>query len=206
MNDSLDTVSSEASNQDKLKRQAKQRFIGAAVLVLMAVVALPFVLESQPRPLPASVVIDIPKMDATPALTDAPKPPSEQPAPPAAIAIPAAPEKVAAPLVFKEFKPNDGARAAALLNDTPTSHTAKPPKSKYIVQAGSFSDPAKLQAAAAKLDKAGIAHYTQAAEGKDGTPRTRLRLTGPFATRDEANIAAAKVAKLGVASIVLKPQ
>lgn len=201
MTDSLDSPNQQQADLDTLRRQAKQRFVGAAVLVLLAVIALPFVLDSQPRPLPASVVIDIPKMDAAPVTPAAPAPPapatSTAPTAPTVPTMPAVPEaaptKPIPPLAFAE-----AVRAQALLNGAP-------PKSKYIVQAGSYTDPEKLKAAAAKLERAGIAHYTQAAEARDGSPRTRLRLQGPFDSREEANSAAAKVAKLGVASIVLKP-
>ncbi|TSE34435.1 SPOR domain-containing protein [Tepidimonas charontis] len=53
---------------ETLRRQARRRLIGAAVLVLAAVFILPAVLEHEPRPLPEDVIIDIPARDAVPAL------------------------------------------------------------------------------------------------------------------------------------------
>lgn len=186
----------------RLRRQAKQRFIGAAVLVVLAVAAFPFLLDSQPRPVSSSITIDIPKIESKPeAASTAQAIESPQPA----TSIPTATSTstpTSAPLAFAP--PEERASPPAATSAPETSATAAV-KSKYIVQAGSFSEPEKLRATAAKLDQAGIQHYTQAALGKDGTPRTRLRLKGPFATRDEANAAAARVTKLGVAVIVLKP-
>jgi DedD protein len=211
----LDSPSNPDAELDTLRRQAKQRFIGAAVLVLATVIAFPFVLESTPRPLPANIVIDIPKAEAktelaAPAQTVQPEvaanlaPVAVAPSSSTIIPPTSAEPKPAknTPLAFapepaKSEKLSDGARAEALLSGAGTG--------KYIVQAGSFKEDDKLQAAMSKLSQAGIKHYTQAAKGKDGTPRTRLRLSGTFETREEANAAAAKVAKLGVASIVLKP-
>jgi DedD protein len=185
---SLDSHSTQLGHDpiERLRRQAKQRFIGAAVLVLLAIGVLPLFLDSQPRPIASTVAIDIPKMDS-----------KQEPAP--VIQVP----QIEAPLAFASAAA-DGQRAQALLNDT-TAEAAPTTKSKYVVQAGSFSDPEKLHATAAKLDKAGIKHYTQAAVGKDGTPRTRLRLKASFVTKEEANAAAAQVAKLGIPVIVLKP-
>lgn len=227
MNDSLDNTSSQADYLEKLKRQAKQRFIGAAILLLLAVIAIPFVLSAPPRVLSSDIVIDIPKIDSEPA--KAVTPPTSEPttAQPqtalTAVPSPAAPAPAAttdkqpataptAPLVFAPAavapgtsKQDDGAKAAALLSGNSAKLSSQAVKSKYVVQAGSYSEDAKLQAASKKLTQAGIPHYTQAATAKNGSPRTRLRLVGPFETREEANNAAAKVSKLGVAAIVLKP-
>jgi DedD protein len=95
-------------------------------------------------------------------------------------------------------KPDEGARAAALLDGQ------TPAAAGYAIQAGSYTDKAKLQEVVAKLEKAGLAHYTQGAISKNGTHHTRIRL-GPFATQQEANAVAIKVNKLGLKTIVIKP-
>jgi DedD protein len=177
---------------EQLRKQAKQRFIGASVLLLIAVVGLPFLLDSQPRPLASKVSIDIPTIDSKQELL--PEVPAPQPTTPTPAAAPAAVLPPPTPLVF------------APTADAPATNDAPPaPKNKFIVQAGTFSDPSKLQAITSRLDKAGIKHYTQAGVGKDGSPRTRIRLKGAFSTKEEANAAAAQVAKLGIPVIVLKP-
>ena len=206
------------TDQDRMRHQARQRFIGAAVLLIIAVVAFPFLLDSQARLVSPNVVIDMPKADTAAAPTVvAPAPAS----PPAVVASASAsasapePEKVLAPPVFAASMPTasvsaaasspianaDGARAEALLN----GHASAPsPTASYVIQAGSYSDAGKLHDVQAKLDKAGLKHYTQTAHSKDGTPYTRVRL-GPFETQKEANAIAARIAKLGIKTIVLKP-
>jgi DedD protein len=67
------------------------------------------------------------------------------------------------------------------------------------VQAGTFSDEAKLRETRSKLEKAGISTYTQVIEGKDGR-RVRVRV-GPFTSRDEADKVARKIKQL-----TLQPQ
>ena len=216
------------SDLQNLRRRARQQFIGAAVLLLVAVIALPFVFSAKPRPVASDIAIDI-KAPATekPVQPTAPQPPSPAPsaapASPAALAAPdqakptepvatlpqAAASALATPaLVTKpepatkqapqsasppNIKPDDGARAAALLNG-----------SGYQIQAGSFTDKGKVQAIQDKLAKGGFQSTTLDAIAKDGTTHTRIRL-GPYPSQAEANSVAARIGKLGIKTIVIKP-
>ena len=207
MTDSFD-ASAQSPDLQALRRQARQRFVGAAVLVLIAVIALPFVLDTKPRPVSADIAIEI---QAPATITPAPAPaPAPVPTPVPQIAVPdkpiqqaATPAELPKPELVKPdpaktaaeapAKSDDGARAAALLNGT-----------GYQIQAGSFTDKSKLAAVQTKLDKAGFQSYTQEAIAKDGTAHTRVRL-GPFATQVEANNVAARIGKLGIKTIVIKP-
>lgn len=47
------------------RTRARQRLIGAAVLVVIGVVGFPLVFETQPRPIPVDVPIELPRRDAT---------------------------------------------------------------------------------------------------------------------------------------------
>jgi len=205
----------EAQDIDRLRRQAKHRFMGATVLLLLAVIALPFVLDSQPRPVPSTIAIDIPKIDAPkleaskpePAKVEAVAPATQSseptPAAPAPLVFaPAAP--ASAPVVAAPQAANDGARAQALLEGAQAAPKGSVLKTGFIVQAGVFSDPAMLKAATAKLDKAGLVYFTRSSELKSGATRTRIRL-GPYATKEEAFEVQARVVKAGLQSIILKP-
>jgi DedD protein len=48
------------------RTQARQRLIGAVVLLLVGIIGFPLVFETQPRPIPVDVAIEIPRKDATP--------------------------------------------------------------------------------------------------------------------------------------------
>ena len=72
---------------------------------------------------------------------------------------------------------------------------------RFVVQAGTFSDEAKLRETRSKLEKAGITTYTQVIEGKDGR-RVRVRV-GPFTSRDEADKVARKIKQLSLQPQVL---
>ena len=207
--DSNDTETSTTTNLQLLRRQARQRFVGAAVLVLTAVVALPFVLDTKPRPVSADIAIEMQAPAAPTAAAPAAAVSISAPAP-AGQAVPDKPAPLAlAPVETSKqesakaeppkaapdtaVKTDDGARAAALLNGA-----------GYLIQAGSFTDKSKLAAVQTKLEKAGFQSFTQDATAKDGTAHTRIRL-GPFATQLEANNVSARIGKLGIKTIVIKP-
>lgn len=65
--------SAEPGDVDRARTRARQRLIGAVVLVGLGVVGFPILFDTQPRPLPVDIPIDIPAKDGSPALT-APKP------------------------------------------------------------------------------------------------------------------------------------
>lgn len=45
---------------EEMRRRARHRLIGAAVLVLAAIIGFPLIFDTQPRPIPVNVAIDIP--------------------------------------------------------------------------------------------------------------------------------------------------
>ena len=72
-----------AENLDTVRKRAKHRLIGAAVLVLVGVVGFPLLFDSQPRPIPVDIAIEIPARQSVKPLVTA-TPASATPAPSAA--------------------------------------------------------------------------------------------------------------------------
>ena len=56
------------------RTRARQRLIGAIVLLAIGIIGFPLVFETQPRPIPVDIPIEIPKKDALPALVAPPAP------------------------------------------------------------------------------------------------------------------------------------
>lgn len=84
---------------DVVRTQARRRLIGAAVLVMVAVLVLPWVFDSKPRPLPVNIPIEVPRRDLTVALPEPPPARRDDPAAaPPVQAVEAAPAASAAPL------------------------------------------------------------------------------------------------------------
>lgn len=206
-----------AENLDTVRKRAKHRLIGAAVLVLVGVVGFPLLFDSQPRPIPVDIAIEIPARQsvkplatatpasATPAPSAAPATPAPDPAPvvpPAAVAsvtpVPAAPAS-AVPAVPRVA--DDSARAKALLEDKPVASANAPTELRLVVQVGAFADAAKAREVRLKLEKAGLKTYTQVADSKEGK-RTRVRV-GPFANKAEADQAALKIKALDLPATIL---
>src|SRR3954452_5079170 len=66
------------------RTRARQRLIGAIVLLAIGIIGFPLVFETQPRPIPVDVPIEIPRRDAAPPLAmPPPRPAAARPTSPA---------------------------------------------------------------------------------------------------------------------------
>jgi len=224
------------------RTRARQRLIGAAVLVIAGIIGFPLLFETQPRPIPVDLPIEIPRKDNVPPLA-LPSAPAEVPARPAAApakpsppvervineeqadagrevapaavgaasaaasepARPRSPPPSAAPRASAPAAPapgaDDGARAKALLEGKPVPGVQSQAQGRFVVQVGAFTDPVALKEARARVEKLGMKTYTQVAETPAGA-RTRVRV-GPFATRDEAERAAARLKASALPAVIL---
>ncbi|MDO9611062.1 MAG: SPOR domain-containing protein [Serpentinimonas sp.] len=80
---------------ETLRRRSRQRLIGATLLVLAGVIGLPLLFDTQPRPVPVDIAIEIPdRQMGAPLPVQPPAPAVAAPEPPAA-AAPTAPAAAA---------------------------------------------------------------------------------------------------------------
>jgi DedD protein len=218
-------LAADASLVERARTSARRRLIGAVVLLGIGVVAFPLIFETQPRPIPVDIPIEIPRKEGLPPLAvPAPRPvavpasrpampvitepkveaPSE-PAPPAPAAEPkvqSKPETKPEPKPEPKAEPKPAVKAEA----KPAARTepaAKPADEagRFVVQVGAFAETSAVRDARAKVEKIGLTTYTQVVETANGK-RTRVRV-GPFATRDEAEKAAARIKAAGLPGAVL---
>jgi DedD protein len=197
--------------------------LGAAVLVVLAVIGFPFLFDTQPRTVSVDIAVEIPDKNKsrspanpveaapTPAASPTPLPPEqglsakeEVVAPNAANATKPAPVAPAVPATI----PPPPAKPEATKAETPKAEPEKSPiaeakdgAARFVVQVGAYADADKAREVRRKLEKAGLKTYTHVADTKEGK-RTRVRL-GPFATRDEADKAADKAKQLEFTPAVL---
>jgi DedD protein len=75
---------------EAVRRRARHRLIGAAVLVLLGVLGFPLLFDTQPRPISVDIPIEIPAKNPVAPLKTAKTPPSTSPATPAQTQQPAA--------------------------------------------------------------------------------------------------------------------
>lgn len=200
----------QAESVEVMRRRARHRLMGASVLVLVGVIGFPLVFDTQPRPVASDIRIDIPDRNkvaerAAPAPSAAPLQtasaldPKEElvdkktaakdaGAAPASAVTPAQPE----PTATASTTPN---------NSAPAVEKEKADAPRFVVQVGAYSDEAKVREVRNKIEKAGLKTYTQVAETKEGK-RVRVRL-GPYASRDEADKAVAKLKHLNFQAQIL---
>jgi len=215
-----------------MRRRARHRLIGAALLVLLGVVGFPILFDTQPRPIPVDISIEIPDRNkVAPLVVPAPEAPAaspsvarapERPAQPAASAAEVAavaakprteprpepkPESKPAPAAEHRPSPSDeAARARALLEGRTPVNT--PVAASTLPDQGRFI----VQIGAfAEVDKAREARLKLERAGiktyaqvveTKDGKRIRVRV-GPFDGKAEAEKAAARIKGLNLPVSIL---
>jgi len=223
-------VAAAPESLDAVRRRARHRLIGAAVLVLLGVVGFPLLFDTQPRPIAVDIPIEIPSRQAAKPLPAPVKPDAtatvkdslgerEQVV---AAGVPAAQPAVVAE-VKPEVKPEPKAEAKPDPKPDPKPETKPEPKpaarpdtadsaraqaaledkavERIVVQVGAYAERARAQEVRLKLERAGLKTYTHVANTPEGE-RIRVRI-GPYENRAEAEKAAAKVKGLGLPTAIL---
>jgi DedD protein len=175
------------------RSRARRRLIGAAVLLGVGVIGFPLLFETQPRPIPVDIPIEIPRKEGTPSL---PLPPPRSAS--AAPAVPALPARVASGVTTSE-----PARTTPASAPTPAVPRAEPSaprsESKSGSESKSTSESKPRSDAAARTDSA-AAPVPKPAPAKpearaDEGARARALLEGQRAESKTATVAAAETNK-----------
>lgn len=139
-----------------MRRRARHRLIGAALLVLLGVVGFPLIFDTQPRPIPVDTRIEIPDRDKV-----------------APLVVPAVvPAVVAAPAASTEAAPVVAARAPE-----PVAKVAKPAPEHAVVPAPVHKDASKPAFTEAKPQAVANKSETRS-EAKSGS-RSEARTEPP---------------------------
>ena len=199
-----------ALTEDPDQQRARHRLIGAAVLVLIAVVGLPRVLDNKPKSVNNDIAVNI--------VTSLPTPNAAIPANDAKVnptAAVEAPAKEKAPIPSKEVvvtssssasKTNSiglaaGEEVIAAPNAITKSKTEELPKKvgpgKYVIQVGAFASEERAKGWIAKMKDQKIPNYVLNKTGADGVKLFVLR-AGPFVDKDAAEAAEKKVKAMGL--------
>jgi DedD protein len=209
------------------KKRARRRLIGATALVLAAVIGLPMIFDSEPRPISQDINIQIPPRDKAPAMNvspmplpptqatqpeapppeaqkpEAPKPTAADAAPPAPEAKPESRQASSAPIApEKAATVAVGEKRVDSLVDKPSAAPADAAKSADKNK-GRF-----IVQVAAVSNKAKVDELLQKLKrgGIEGYwqkittkegDRFRVRV-GPFSSRDEAEKMSKRIDKLGL--------
>ena len=203
------------SSENDLKRLARRRLIGAVALTLLAVIALPLLLEDEPPPTSAlsvhmaEVPAPVPEQAAAP--VSAAESASSMPSQPARPPEPTKPAEPAKPVARPEPKPEAEPAKPEPVKAEPAKPQSKPhpvaapvPQKKpaaasemFVVQLAALSDGAKARELKARAALAGLPSYTDTVGSL-----TRVRV-GPYPTREAAEAAAGRLAENGMTGQVL---
>ena len=222
-------------NAEQLRRRANRRLLGASILLLIAIIAVPMFLEREPPPLPDNVDVRIPPVEGTkfdpkfPPAADAKKAAAEKPAEIAAITEPTGAQATVgaiaptpAPATPKPAAPVVAAKPAAVAPVAPPKAAEKAPAKPAEPAAPKDSTPADRKpgqlvvqviavrdAAVAKqtYDKAKSLKFPVYTEKIDVANGIVIRVrVGPFNTKQQAESARAKLAQAGLEAKVLTLQ
>jgi DedD protein len=185
----------------EFRTQTRRRLIGAAALLLAAVIALPMLLDTAPRPVSDDISITVvtPPAPRSPPdgqavidrKTAEPPPAQVEPLPQRAEPVPAdAPAQAA-----KAAKPEPAEPRAQPAPPAPPAKAAAAGSEKFVVQVAALSTPAAADELTARLVIGGFRAYVEAVSTAEGTLH-RVRV-GPFARRDEAQRAADRLKAAG---------
>jgi len=177
----------------EIRRRGRRRLLGAVTLVLLAVVFIPMILDSEPRPQRTTPSLDIPPKENVAPL------PAPTPAAATKIVVADKAPASASGEVDMPAKPSPASapQPAAKLTPIPSKNVpdapskAAPKLEGFAVQVGAFRDEERLKQARAKLEAAHVPHYIERVDG-GGATITRLR-AGPFPSREAAEGARAKL-------------
>ena len=209
-----------ALTEDPEQQRARHRLIGAAVLVLIAVVGLPRILDSKPKSVNNDIAVNI--VTSLPA-PNAAMPSNDEKAKPAAVVEAPTKEKEVAqtkevvvaptPEAKADAKPAPavpkvnsiglaaGEEVVAAPNTVTKAKTEELPKKvgtgKYVIQIGAFASEERAKGWIAKMKDQKIPNYALNKTGSDGAKLYVLR-AGPFADKDAAEAAEKKVKAMGL--------
>jgi len=187
-----------AESVDVMRKRAKHRLIGAAVLVLAGVIGFPLLFDTQPRPVAVDIPIEIPGKNSVKPLV-MPGPAAAAPKVAASAPAAAAPaEKVAAPssLTPREEIVSEKPVAPAVPVQPAIKSEAKP-EPKVVAKAPASSDEAAR--AKALLEGKAAAPAPAAAKAAAATAEGRMVVqVGAFADADKAREVRQKLERAGL--------
>ncbi|WP_342618419.1 SPOR domain-containing protein [Rhodoferax sp. GW822-FHT02A01] len=191
---------------DAMRKRARYRLAGAALLVLAGVIGFPILFDNQPRPIAVDIPIDIPdktKVKPLAASDSAPVVQQSQSSSPAASEPAPAPAAAPAPVAAPVTAPSPAPAAAPAKDSKDAKAPAKPAeKSKAadkeeVIIAPSKADAARDSKVTAKPVEKSADKPADKASDKSATGRFVVQF-GAFTDSARAHEARLKVEKLGL--------
>lgn len=206
-----ESVDDLALTEDPEKQRARHRLIGAATLVLIAVIGLPQILDKQPKPVANDITVQIVSNIPNPAAVVLNPDPDKKI--PVEVKVEPKPEVVVPPSPIKGTTPAPAANLNATAKSlglapgeelvTTSKESASPADAKvtangkYVIQIGAFASEERANGWAAKLKENKIPYYVLTRNNAEGVKLYLLR-AGPFSEREAAELAEKRIRSLGL--------
>jgi len=215
----------ESLTEDPEQQRARHRLIGAAALVLIAVIGLPRILDSKPKASNNDIAVNIvasfpspmPTTSPAPVTASAPEVKSVERVETQATVVPASKDKepastktvVAPAATSTQSATKTPALGLAAGEEVVASSAAKQPKAdalvkpnasgsgKFVIQIGAFASEERAKGWIVKLKDQKIPNYVLNKNSADGTKLFVLR-AGPYSDKDAAESAEKKIKALGL--------
>ena len=175
------------------RSRARRRLIGAAVLLGVGVIGFPLLFETQPRPIPVDIPIEIPRKEGAPSL---PLPP-----PRTASAAPAVARVSSGVATSESARPAPASAPAPRSEPTPRSETPARNETSTAVAPAAKPVPPKSEAPKSEAPKT----ETPKSESRDDGARARALLEGEGADSKTTSVAAAEPSKTDAATKTSEP-
>ena len=202
-------------DEQALKRKTRHRLLGAAALTLIAIVALPMLLDNEPKPAGQNISLDIPSAEKISEFS--PPVPAENVAP--APETPAAEPTATHNNNVEESAPNSPRHNTQSAEQSPirpkpsenkpntkspvvvippiNSRAVRADSKHYLLHIGNYSNPTKAVQVAEKLKQNNLNVTIEKSNNK-----TRIHV-GPFADREQADKARQLLQKQGTRSTLI---
>jgi len=199
--------------EDPEKQRARHRLIGAATLVLIAVIGLPQILDKKPKPVANDITVQIVSSIPNPAagiLNPEPeKKVSSESKPetkldikpevkPTVVVPPTSSSSSSASSASKGLGLAPGEELVVISKDVPASGEVRASANgKFVIQIGAFASEERANGWLAKLKENKIPYYVVMRNNAEGTKLFVLR-AGPFSEREAAEQAEKRIRALGL--------
>ena len=208
-----------ALTEDPEQQRARHRLIGAAVLVMIAVVGLPRILDNKPKSVNNDIAVNIVTSLPTPSIET--KPTEKSKTDTSSKEMVAEPKVEAKPEIKPEtkveakpdVKPTAPAKSTGLglaageevvstqikpkVEDAADKSLASTGSGKFVIQIGAFASEERAKGWITKLKDQKIPNYVLNKNGTDGTKLYVLR-AGPYTDKESAEAAEKKIKAMGL--------
>ena len=200
----LEDDDQETMSENPEVQRARHRLLGAVFLLLLAIIGLPRVFDSEPKKIKNDVVLKVVgSVSDSVSPTEEKKPIDNTVTPPSK-----SEEKVA---VVNNTQSQDTKSTSINATDNnevviaeSVSKEVDKPKAKFYIQVAAFSSNDRVKKMSSKLKELKITSYViERKKESDGTTLYLLR-SGPYASKEDAQVAVKKMSELDVSPKVIE--